>query len=77
MLHSAPDDGCRPCPLLVPAGVGKVGVGQTAYINDSHGLHAVRCDADACGAGEEGAVSLHIYAPPIRRVRLYEPEHDR
>lgn len=68
---------CRPCPQLTPAGVGKVGVGATAYINDSLGLHAVRCDDGACGGGLPGAVSLHVYAPPIRRVRLYEPEADR
>lgn len=68
-----------PCPLLTPAGINKVGPGGSAYINDSMGLHAVRCDDDACGGpdAEEGAVSLHIYAPPIRRVRLYEPESDR
>ncbi len=24
-----------------------------------------------------GAVSLHLYAPPIRRVKLYEPDNDR
>lgn len=59
------------------SGVGKVGVGSTAYINDSMGLHAVRCDDGACAEGEEGAVSLHIYSPPIRRVRLYEPDADR
>lgn len=53
-----------------------MGVGATAYINDGLGLHAVRCDDGACGA-QPGAVSLHIYAPPIRRVRLYEPEADR
>ncbi|PSC69833.1 cysteine dioxygenase [Micractinium conductrix] len=68
-----------PCPLLLPDGVNHVCVGTTAYINDSMGLHAVRCDDAACGGpgAEEGAVSLHIYAPPIRRVRLYEPEADR
>lgn len=52
-----------------------MGLGGTAYINDSMGLHAVRCDDAACD--EEGAVSLHVYAPPIRRVRLYEPEDNR
>jgi hypothetical protein len=44
---------------------------------DRLGLHAVRCDDDAIPEGEEGCVSLHIYAPPIRRVRLYEPHEDR
>ncbi|KAI7837288.1 hypothetical protein COHA_008902 [Chlorella ohadii] len=67
-----------PCPLLTPAGVGKVGLGGTAYINDTIALHAVRCDDAACdAAGEEGAVSLHVYAPPIRRVKLYEQEENR
>lgn len=68
-----------PCPMLVSAGINKVGPGESAYINDSLGLHAVRCDDGACGGpgAEEGAVSLHIYAPPIRRVKLYEPEADR
>lgn len=65
-------------PPPAPAGVGKVGPGGTAYINDTIALHAVRCDDVACGAaGEEGAVSLHVYAPPIRRVKLYEQEENR
>lgn len=68
---------CRPCPLLVLTGVTPVGPGGTAYINDSMGLHAVRCADDACPPGEPGCVSLHIYAPPIRRVKLYEPEDNR
>lgn len=64
--------------LTAPAGVGKVGPGGTAYINDTIALHAVRCDDEACdAAGEEGAVSLHVYAPPIRRVKLYEEEENR
>ena len=67
---------CRPCPPLLPTGSSKVGVGQTAYINDSLGLHAVRCDDAACVPGE-GSISLHVYAPPIRRVRLYETDADR
>ena len=66
-----------PCPRLASAGISKVGVGATSHINDATGLHAVRCDGDACEEGEEGAVSLHIYAPPIRRVRLYEPDLNR
>lgn len=55
-----------------------MGLGGTAYINDTIALHAVRCDDAACdAAGEEGAVSLHVYAPPIRRVKLYEQEENR
>ena len=62
------------CPVLRPAGVAAVAPGGTAYINDSMGLHAVRCPAD-CPA--PGAVTLHLYCPPIRRVKLYEPEAGR
>ena len=55
-----------------------MGPGGTAYINDTIALHAVRCDDAACdAAGEEGAVSLHVYAPPIRRVKLFEEEENR
>jgi cysteine dioxygenase len=39
-------------------------------------LHAVRCGTAGAGAAR-GGVSLHCYAPPIRRTRLYEPEADR
>ena len=62
---SPPSSPRSPCPLLLPDGVNHVCVGTTAYINDSMGLHAVRCDDAACGGpgAEEGAVSLHIYAP--------------
>ena len=49
-------------------------VGQTGYINDRIALHAVRVPEHCAGAG---AVTLHLYAPPIRRVKLYEPDNDR
>ncbi|KAI8476358.1 MAG: RmlC-like cupin domain-containing protein [Monoraphidium minutum] len=65
----------RPCPRLAPAGARRAAAGDVVYINDSQGLHAVRCPDDC--PEEEGAVTLHIYAPPIRRVKLYEPEADR
>ncbi len=51
-----------------------VQVGQTGYINDHIALHAVRVPEHCAGAG---AVTLHLYAPPIRRVKLYEPDNDR
>ncbi|GFH12487.1 cysteine dioxygenase, partial [Haematococcus lacustris] len=47
---------------------------STGYINDSLGLHKVGCPALTPAPG---AVTLHIYAPPIRRVKLYEPEEGR
>jgi cysteine dioxygenase len=35
----------------------------------------VRCGAPA--VAPRGGVSLHLYSPPIRRTRLYEPDADR
>ena len=43
------------------------------YINDHIALHSVGC---APGTGLP-AVTLHLYAPPIRRVQLFEPDNDR
>jgi hypothetical protein len=37
--------------------------GQVAYISDKLGLHSVGC-APGC---ERGAITLHLYAPPIQR----------
>ncbi|KAG2483436.1 hypothetical protein HYH03_017690 [Edaphochlamys debaryana] len=56
-------------------------VGDVGYINDHIALHTVGCHmapgalpADGCGGGwvAQGGVTLHLYAPPIRRVRIYE-----
>lgn len=45
------------------------------HINDGIALHAVRCADDTdC---EEGAVTLHLYAPPTKKVWLFEPGADR
>ena len=63
----------RPCPRLEVQGVTCLSPGQTAYVSDELGLHAVRCTAGA----KEGGVTLHLYAPPIRRTRLFEPDDDR
>ena len=38
-------------------------------------LHAVGCAAGDAGAC--GGVTLHLYAPPIRRAKLYEAAEDR
>ena len=52
-----------PCPELGQFETARLGAGGIAYINDLIALHAVRCPADADG---EGAVTLHIYSPPIK-----------
>ncbi|PRW56943.1 peroxisome biogenesis 1 isoform X1 [Chlorella sorokiniana] len=64
-----------PCPQLQKLGKGVAGPGAQLYINDGQALHAVRCADDT--DYEHGAVTLHLYAPPTRRVLLYEPEADR
>jgi cysteine dioxygenase len=64
----------RHCPRLDFMGANTVSPGVTAYIKDEIALHAVACPAACPGAG---AVTLHIYAPPIRKVELYESESDR
>lgn len=52
--------------------------GDVSYISDRIALHAVRCSELMLDGGEgEGGVTLHLYAPPIRRVILYEPDLDR
>lgn len=58
-------------PTALQAGEGQHSIG---YINDSIALHAVRVPEHCTGTG---AVTLHLYSPPIRRVRLYEPDNDR
>lgn len=63
-----------PCPGLTPTDSATAGRGTTLYLNDKQALHAVRCAAGSPGIG---AVTLHLYSPPIRRVRLYEPELNR
>jgi cysteine dioxygenase len=48
---------------LIPAGSETVHPGETTYINDDISpMHAVHCK-ERCAAG---AVSLHVYCPPIR-----------
>ncbi len=44
----------------------------TLHITDHIALHSV-----GCAPGAQRAVSLHLYAPPIRRVQLFEPEVNR
>lgn len=72
---------CRPhrtarCTYLHSLAPLQAGEGQHSigYINDAIALHAVRVPEHCTGTG---AVTLHLYSPPIRRVRLYEPDNDR
>lgn len=43
-------------------------VGQTGFINDKIAVHAIKCNKNQ----KHGAVTLHVYAPPIRRVKILE-----
>jgi cysteine dioxygenase len=58
-----------------PTRVRRMSVLTTILSLFTQALHAVRC-GDAAAA-PRGGVSLHVYAPPIRRTRLYEPDADR
>lgn len=64
----------RPCPKLRQTCTSTLPSGATSYISDLLALHAVSC-LESCPG--EGAVTLHLYAPPIRRVNLYQPDEDR
>jgi hypothetical protein len=45
-------------------------LGQITYINDRIALHSVGTDTPV-----EDAVSLHIYHPPIKRVKIFGVDH--
>ena len=61
-----------PCPNIL---WGTLTPGAVTYIHDLQVmLHSVGCLESV---PEPGAVTLHLYSPPIRRVRLYEPENNR
>ncbi|KAG2499208.1 hypothetical protein HYH03_002789 [Edaphochlamys debaryana] len=54
---------------VVPTGTHTLEVGDVGYISDLQGLHSL---GSVGGAGAVPAATLHVYSPPIRRVRLYE-----
>jgi cysteine dioxygenase len=64
----------RPCPPLHHLATAQLGAGGVAYINDKVALHAVGCPQICPG---QGAVTLHLYCPPIRRVNLFEEDNNR
>jgi cysteine dioxygenase len=76
------DEGASP-PMLVLTSEGTLDAGNVSYINDDIALHRVAAfhtSVNAAHAHEVkasltpfGAVTLHVYAPPIRRVKIYEP----
>jgi cysteine dioxygenase len=59
------------CPKVEKVTCRKHKIGDVGYINDSMGLHVMRTCEITDG------VSLHLYAPPIRSVRIFEPARDR
>uniref|UniRef100_A0A1D2AHT4 Cysteine dioxygenase n=1 Tax=Auxenochlorella protothecoides TaxID=3075 RepID=A0A1D2AHT4_AUXPR len=63
-----------PCPAMHATHSQRLGPGDTGYISDRIALHTVACPS---GTPAPGAVSLHVYAPPIRRVRLFTPQEDQ
>jgi cysteine dioxygenase len=68
-------------PLLFLLGETTLHAGQVAYINDKIALHRVANfhtsanapDRAASPLTQFGSVTLHLYAPPVRRVSIFEP----
>ncbi|KAI9016814.1 RmlC-like cupin domain-containing protein [Hyaloraphidium curvatum] len=54
---------------IVEIGRADLRAGDTAYIDDSLGLHAMSADAG------QDCVTLHVYSPPIRVSTVIEPEN--
>lgn len=77
----APTDGQAAPPLLVLVSESTLEAGQVSYINDTQALHRVAAFHTSSTTGGEpkpslsphGAVTLHVYSPPIRRVKIFEP----
>ena len=70
-LRYMPDGGDAPgegCPGLRLASTTVLPPGATAHICDATGLHSVQC------AHHRGAVTLHVYVPPITMARLFEQD---
>jgi cysteine dioxygenase len=70
------------CPLLLLLREAVRREGDVAYVNDAMSLHRVANshvsnrnsqDQPAAPVLTPGGVTLHLYAPPIRRVKIYEP----
>jgi len=59
------------CPNIEKIGCRKHLIGDVGYMNDSIGLHVMR----TCELSD--GVSLHVYAPPITNVRIFEPARHR
>ena len=70
------------CPLLLLLREAIRREGDVGYINDTMSLHRVaNCHVSSKTPSEStdlpsltpGSVTLHLYAPPIRRVKVFEP----
>lgn len=82
---TATDQANVACPLLLLTREQLCRAGDLAYINDSISLHRVanchisqrkpdsRPVTPTHGVPTGAAITLHLYAPPIRRVKIFEP----
>lgn len=60
------------CPNLSLISETKLAYGSDAvHIHDKLGVHAVG------NATDKPAVTLHVYTPPIKRVKVFEPENNK
>jgi len=59
------------CPKMEETKTTRYVKGEVGYINDKMGLHVVRT-----GELYDG-VTLHLYAPPITKVKIFEPARGR
>lgn len=79
--NAGASNGGNTCPLLLLLREAIRREGDVGYINDTLSLHRVaNCAISSRDASVDdlppltpGSVTLHLYAPPIRRVKLYEP----
>ena len=55
---------------LAQVGVATLHTGEAAYVHDRLAWHRV------ANRGDTPAVTLHVYAPPIRRVHILDPENN-
>jgi hypothetical protein len=72
------NDDTKSPPFLVLLSEETLNPGNVSYINDSQSLHRIasfQTSSSTSTPTPGGAVTLHIYCPPIRRVKIFEPGH--
>jgi len=62
---------CDFCPKVNLTETNVHAVGDVGYVSDSLGVHSMGATNGV------DAISLHVYAPPIRAVKILEPEHNQ